>query len=55
MGVLVATTAALVLWIVLWAIGFGRTGDGFIVSVPVIVTVAATVRVIRRAFGPPGR
>ncbi len=48
MGMVVATTFALILWIVLWAIGFGRVGDAFIVSFPLITVVAAMLRTVSR-------
>lgn len=48
MGLIFATTAALVLWIVLWALNVGRTGDAFFIAVPPIVLVAAAAHVLRR-------
>ena len=47
MGVVLAITASMVIWIVLWAIGFGRTGDAFMVSVVPIALLAAAVRLVR--------
>lgn len=42
MGVILAITAACVGWIVLWGVGFGRTGDAFIVTV-VPISLLATM------------
>ncbi len=44
MGVVVATTIGLVVWIVLWAIG-AKAFDAFMITV-LIVLVAATVRML---------
>jgi hypothetical protein len=42
MSLVVAATFSMCAWIVLWAIGFGRVGDAFIISfVPVMLVVAA--------------
>ena len=46
-------TGAAALWIVLWAIGFGRVDDSFIVTVPPIFFIAEVVRTHRRAKLPP--
>lgn len=46
MGVILAVTTSMVIWIVLWAVGFGRTGDAFIVSVVPIALVAVCLRVV---------
>jgi hypothetical protein len=48
MLLVVAATFALIVWIVLWALGFGRVGDAFIVSVPIIVVAAAMLRTVAR-------
>jgi hypothetical protein len=45
-----AATAAVIVWIVLWAIGFGRVGDAFIIAVPTIVVLAAIVRNVVRGL-----
>ena len=44
MGVIVATTFGLILWIVLWAIGV-KAFDAFMITV-LIAVVAATVRML---------
>ncbi len=46
MGLVLAATFSLCLWIVLWGIGFGRTGDAFIVSVVPIVLLAIGSKMI---------
>jgi hypothetical protein len=51
MGFVLATTAGLVIWIVLWAIG-AKAVDAFLVTV-VIVVVALVVRITLRYL--PGR
>ncbi|UTI63035.1 hypothetical protein NBH00_16915 [Paraconexibacter antarcticus] len=51
MSLIVATTVALMLWIVLWAIGFGRSGDAFIVTVIPIVLITVVVRTALRKSG----
>jgi len=50
MGLVVAATFAVCAWIVLWALGFGRVGDAFIVTVPWIMIVAVLVRTMRRSL-----
>jgi hypothetical protein len=38
------------LWIVLWALGFGRSGDAFIVTViPIFLITGATRLAMRRS------
>ena len=44
MGVIVATTVGLVLWIVLWALG-AKAFDAFMITV-LIAVMAATVRML---------
>lgn len=44
MGLVLALAFALCSWIVLWAIGFGRVGDAFIVTFPLIMIIAASWR-----------
>ncbi len=44
MGVIVATTAGLILWIVMWALGV-KAFDAFMITV-LIAVVAATVRML---------
>lgn len=51
MALVLATTIALMLWIVLWSIGFGRSGDGFIVTVIPIVLITAAARMAMRKSG----
>jgi hypothetical protein len=51
MGLVLATTFALVVWIVLWATG-AKSIDGFLVAT-VIITLAATVRILKPYL--PGR
>ncbi len=51
MGFVLATTAGLVVWLVLWAIG-AKAIDAFLVTV-VIVVVALVVRITLRYL--PGR
>ena len=51
MGLVLATTAAMVIWIVLWAIGW-KSIDAFMVST-VIITLAATGRILKPYL--PGR
>jgi hypothetical protein len=48
MGFAAATTAGLIVWLVLWATG-QKAVDAFLVTV-VIVLVAATVRMVARRF-----
>ena len=48
MGLVVAVAFALCSWIVLWALGFGRVGDAFIVTFPLIMIIAVMVRSVRR-------
>jgi len=45
MGLVLATTAALIIWVVLWSIGV-KAIDGFIVAT-VIITLAATGRMLK--------
>jgi hypothetical protein len=45
MGLVVCTTTAFIIWIVLWAIGF-KSFDGFILAL-VIITLGATVRILK--------
>jgi hypothetical protein len=51
MGLVLATTFALVVWIVLWAMG-AKSLDAFLVST-VIITLAATGRILKSYL--PGR
>ena len=51
MALVAATTVALMLWIVLWALDFGRAGDGFIVTVIPIVLLTVAVRMALRKSG----
>jgi hypothetical protein len=51
MGLVLATTFAMLVWIVLWAIG-AKALDGFLVAM-VIITLAATVRILKPYL--PGR
>ncbi len=51
MGLVLATTTALIIWIVLWAIGV-KSFDAFLVAIT-IITLAATVRVVKPYL--PGR
>jgi hypothetical protein len=51
MGLVLATTFALVVWIVLWAMG-AKSLDAFLVST-VIITLAATGRILKPYL--PGR
>ncbi len=51
MGLVLATTFALIVWIVLWSIGANAL-DGFLVTI-VIITLAATGRILRPYL--PGR
>jgi hypothetical protein len=51
MGLVLATTFALIIWIVLWAIGL-KSLDGFLVAT-VIIILAATVRILQPYL--PGR
>ncbi len=51
MGLVLATTTALMIWIVLWAIGV-KSFDAFLVAIT-IITLAATVRVVKPYL--PGR
>ncbi|MDX6676363.1 MAG: hypothetical protein QOE31_415 [Solirubrobacteraceae bacterium] len=45
MGLVLATTFAMIAWIVLWAIG-AKSLDGFLVAT-VIILLAATVRALK--------
>jgi hypothetical protein len=51
MGLVLATTAALIIWVVLWSIGV-KAIDGFMVAT-VIITLAATGRMLKPYL--PGR
>jgi hypothetical protein len=51
MGLVLATTGALIIWIVLWAIGW-KSLDGFLVATMIII-LAATVRILQPYL--PGR
>ena len=51
MGLVLATTFAMLVWIVLWAMG-AKALDGFLVAM-VIITLAATVRILKPYL--PGR
>ena len=51
MGLVLATTLAMIIWIVMWSIGV-KAIDGFIVAI-VIITLAATGRILRPYL--PGR
>ncbi|MEJ7824577.1 MAG: hypothetical protein WKF48_04075 [Solirubrobacteraceae bacterium] len=51
MGLVLATTAALIIWIVLWSIGANAL-DAFLIST-VIITLGATVRILKPYL--PGR
>ena len=51
MGLVLATAFALIVWIVLWAIG-AKSLDAFLVST-VIITLAATGRILKPYL--PGR
>ena len=51
MGLVLATTAALIIWVVLWSIGI-KAIDGFMVAT-VIITLAATGRMLKPYL--PGR
>jgi hypothetical protein len=44
MGVVVATTAGLIIWLVLWALGY-KAIDAFMITI-VIALVAATLRML---------
>jgi len=45
MGLVLGTTFAMIIWIVLWAIGV-KSLDGFIVAI-VIITLGATGRILK--------
>jgi hypothetical protein len=45
MGLVLATTFAMLLWIVLWAIEV-KAIDGFMIAIT-IITLAATVRILK--------
>jgi hypothetical protein len=45
MGLVLATTAAMLIWIILWSIG-AKAIDGFLVAT-VIILLAATVRALK--------
>ncbi|WP_187369446.1 hypothetical protein [Baekduia soli] len=47
MGLAAAGVFACGLWIILWGIDFGRTGDAFLVTVPPIMFIAVMVHAIR--------
>lgn len=51
MGLVLATTAALTIWIVLWAIG-AKSFDAFMIAT-VIITLGATGRILKPYL--PGR
>jgi hypothetical protein len=51
MGLVLATTTALIFWVVLWAIGW-KSIDAFLIAT-VIITLAATVRILKPFL--PGR
>jgi len=51
MGLVLGTTVALVIWIVLWAIGW-KAIDAFMIST-VIITLGATGRILKPYL--PGR
>ncbi len=51
MGLVLGTTFAMIIWIVLWAIGV-KSFDGFIVAM-VIITLGATGRILKPYL--PGR
>lgn len=51
MGLVLATTSAMIIWIVLWATG-AKAFDGFLLAM-VIITLAATVRILKPYL--PGR
>ncbi len=50
MWFVLTVAAMLVSWIVLWALDFGRTGDAFIVSLPILL-LAVTVRTLQGRLG----
>ena len=51
MGLVLGTTFAMIVWIVMWSIG-AKALDGFLVAT-VIITLAATVRILKPYL--PGR
>jgi len=51
MGLVLATTAAMLVWIIMWSIG-AKAIDGFLVAT-VIILLASTVRVLKPYL--PGR
>ena len=51
MGLVLATAAAMIVWIVMWSIG-AKAIDGFLVAT-VIILLAATVRALKPFL--PGR
>jgi hypothetical protein len=51
MGLVLATTAGMIIWVVLWSIGV-KAIDGFLVAT-VIITLAATGRMLKPYL--PGR
>ncbi len=51
MGLVLGTTFALILWVVLWAIGF-KSFDGFVIAM-VIIMLGATARAVKPYL--PGR
>jgi hypothetical protein len=48
MTVIVATTVGLMLWIVLFAIDFGRSGDAFFVTVLPILMLSLAFKIATR-------
>jgi hypothetical protein len=52
MWFVLAVTATLVSWIVLWALDFGRTGDAFIVSLPILL-LSITARLLHNKLRRP--
>ena len=51
MGLVLGTTLAFIIWIVMWAIGF-KSFDGFILAMT-IITLGATARILKPYL--PGR
>jgi hypothetical protein len=51
MGLVLGTTFALILWIVMWAVGF-KSFDGFMLALTIIM-LGATVRILKPYL--PGR
>lgn len=52
MGLILTTTAGLVFWIVLWALGV-KSSDAFMITV-VLILIGATMRILRPLL-PGGR